>query len=70
MSTAVAERVRQCRARQRNGEIRVTITDDELLLIEALVEARLLHRHQADDRGAITQALEKAVAAFCKERCC
>jgi hypothetical protein len=64
MSTAVAERVRLCRVRQRNGEIRVTITADEALL----VEARLLYRHQADDRGAITRALEKAVAAFCKEQ--
>jgi hypothetical protein len=39
---------------------------DEVLLVEALIEARLLYRHLADDRGAITRALEKAVTAFSK----
>jgi hypothetical protein len=41
---------------------------DEVLLVEALIEARLLYRHLADDHRAITRALEKAVAAFCKEQ--
>jgi hypothetical protein len=39
-----------------------------VLLVEALIEARLLYLHLADDRGAITRALEKAVAAFSKEQ--
>jgi hypothetical protein len=42
--------------------------EDEVLLVEALIEARLLYLHLADDRGAITRALEKAVAAFSKEQ--
>jgi len=46
----------------------LTIEVDEVLLVEALIEARLLYLHLADDRGAITRALEKAVAAFCKEQ--
>jgi hypothetical protein len=62
------QRVQQFRTRQRTGKILLTIEVDEVLLVEALIEARLLYRHLADDRGAITRALEQAVAAFCKEQ--
>jgi hypothetical protein len=68
MAIVSTQRVQQFRTRQRTGKILLTIEVDEVLLVEALVEARLLYRHLADDRGAITRALEKAVAAFSKEQ--
>src|SRR4029453_2272504 len=68
MATISTQRVQQFRTRQRTGKILLTIQVDEVLLVEALIEARLLYRHLADDRGAITRALEKAVAAFSKEQ--
>ena len=68
MAISTQRRVQQFRTRQRTGKILLTIQVDEVLLVEALTEARLLYRHLADDRGAITRALEKAVAAFCKEQ--
>jgi hypothetical protein len=68
MATISTQRVQQFRTRQRTGKILLTIEVDEVLLVEALTEARLLYHHLADDRGAITRALEKAVAAFCKEQ--
>jgi len=66
MATISTQRVQQFRTRQRTGKILRTIQVDEVLLVEALVESRLLYRDLADDRGAITRALEKAVAAFCE----
>jgi hypothetical protein len=68
MATISTQRVQQFRTRQRTGKILLTIEVDEVLLVEALIEARLLYRHLADDHRAITRALEKAVAAFCKEQ--
>jgi hypothetical protein len=68
MATISTQRVQQFRTRQRTGKILLTIEVDEVLLVEALTEARLLYHHLADDRGAITRALEKAVVAFCKEQ--
>src|SRR5262245_62858167 len=65
---ATTQRVQQFRTRQRTGKILLTIQVDEVLLVEALVESRPLYQHLADDRGAITRALEKAVAALCKEQ--
>jgi len=53
------QRVQQFRTRQRTSKILLTIEVDEVLLVEALVEARLLYRHLSDDRRAITRALEK-----------
>src|SRR5215475_1816593 len=66
MATISTQRVQQFRTRQRAGKILLTIQVDEVLLVEALVESRLLYRDLADDREAITRALEKAVAAFCE----
>src|SRR5215831_7465166 len=57
MATISTQRVQQFRTRQRTGRILLTIEADEVLLIEALTEARLLYRHLADDRGAISRAL-------------
>jgi len=68
MAAISTQRVQQFRTRQRTGKILLTIEVDEVLLVEALVESRPLYQHLADDRGAITRALEKAVAAFCKEQ--
>jgi len=68
VATISTRRVQQFRTRQRTGKILLTIEVDEVLLVEALVDGRLLYRHLADDHVAITRALEKAVAAFCKEQ--
>ena len=40
------QRVQQFRTRQRTGKILLTIEVDEVLLVEALIEARLLYRHR------------------------
>jgi hypothetical protein len=37
------------------------------MLVEALIDARLLYRHQSEDCHAIARALSRAVAAFIKE---
>jgi hypothetical protein len=58
MSTA-ADRQRARRQRLANGKIQLTIEADEVALVEALVEARLLEPVVDHDRRAIEAATQK-----------
>ena len=67
MSSAAA-RMRQYRARQKAGRTVLFVEVDEVLLINGLIEARLLAAEQSDDREAIRAATAQALRLFCGER--
>jgi len=67
MKTAVAERVRQHRARQRAGQVLITVRADETSLVDKLIEAQLLEPTMADDRAAITSATTRLIEIFATE---
>jgi hypothetical protein len=56
----VAERVRQFRQRKRNGDIQLTITVNEVDLVEALRHAGFIDPFE-EDHEKIRQALQRAV---------
>lgn len=59
MPVARLDRVRQYRERQRNGDIRIVVTLNEVLLVEALKLATCLDPNSADDAEAIRAGTEK-----------
>jgi hypothetical protein len=60
------DRVRAYRERKRNGEIQLTITCNEVGLIEALTHAGFISAFE-DDPETIRQALERAVQVWISE---
>lgn len=59
-----AERQRRYRARRRSGLVTLSVECDEVGLAEMLVHVGYLSPADADERGALTRALEKAIADF------
>lgn len=60
MST-VSFRVREHRARQKAGRVVLAVEVDEVKLVAALIDSRLLDATAADDREAIERATEKLI---------
>jgi hypothetical protein len=55
----VAANQRRRRARMREGRICLTVTVDEVPLVEALLVGGFLDAQRADDRGEIRSAVER-----------
>jgi hypothetical protein len=67
MQTANAIRVQRHYQRRKAGRVVLPIEVDEDLLAERLIEAGLLHWHEAEDREAITRATERIIKIFSEE---
>lgn len=68
MSAVVSTaRVHRHRERQRSGVRVFAIAVDEILLVERLIEVRLLQPAQRDDQAAIAEAASRFLAAALSE---
>jgi hypothetical protein len=62
----VAESVRLCRHRKRNGRAVLKVEVDVGTLADLLIDAGFLAAWDADDRGKLRQALECAVQVWAR----
>jgi hypothetical protein len=68
MPSSSAVRVARFRERQRANRIVLTIELDEIEHVAVLIEARQLDPNQQDDHEAITEATQRFLQVFQKEK--